>query len=59
LIDGIIPEPAGGAHWNYDQAAQQLKDFLVPVLRTLRTIPAEQRVQDRIEKFGRIGFWEE
>ena len=59
LIDGIIPEPAGGAHWDYDQAAQQLKNFLIPVLRSLREIPAEKRVQERIEKFGRMGFWEE
>src|SRR5690606_23607001 len=33
LIDGIIPEPIGGAHWDYDEAAQKLKDFLAPVIR--------------------------
>ncbi|MBM3412195.1 MAG: acetyl-CoA carboxylase carboxyltransferase subunit alpha [Bacteroidetes bacterium] len=59
LIDGIIPEPAGGAHWDYNQAARQLKDFLIPVLRSLREVPAEKRVLDRIEKFGQMGFWEE
>jgi acetyl-CoA carboxylase carboxyl transferase subunit alpha len=59
LIDGIIPEPIGGAHWDYDQAAQILKDYLVPVLRELKNVPAEQRVNTRIEKFGKMGFWEE
>src|SRR5579875_855913 len=29
LVDGIIPEPAGGAHWDYDEAAQILKSHLV------------------------------
>lgn len=59
LIDGIIPEPSGGAHWDYNEAAQILKDFLIPVLKELKEIPAEQRISNRIEKFGRMGFWEE
>ncbi|MEI6947222.1 acetyl-CoA carboxylase carboxyltransferase subunit alpha [Paraflavisolibacter sp. H34] len=59
LIDGIIPEPDGGAHWDYAQAAQMLKDYLVPVLQDLQKIPAEERVSRRIEKFGKMGFWEE
>src|SRR4028119_928790 len=28
LVDGIIPEPAGGAHWDYDGAAEILKAHL-------------------------------
>src|SRR5213595_1581729 len=31
LIDGIIPEPDGGAHWDYNQSAEILKNFLIPV----------------------------
>jgi acetyl-CoA carboxylase carboxyl transferase subunit alpha len=59
LIDGIIPEPPGGAHWDYDEAARILKEHLIGVLSTLRDIPADKRVSDRIEKFGKMGFWEE
>jgi acetyl-CoA carboxylase carboxyl transferase subunit alpha len=59
LIDGIIPEPPGGAHWDYDEAARILKEHLIGVLATLRDIPADKRVSDRIEKFGKMGFWEE
>jgi acetyl-CoA carboxylase carboxyl transferase subunit alpha len=59
LIDGIIPEPIGGAHWDYDQAAEILKDYLIPVVKELKQIPAEQRINERIEKFGKMGFWEE
>lgn len=59
LIDGIIQEPIGGAHWNYDQSAQILKDYLIPVLKELKQISPEHRVNDRIEKFGKMGFWEE
>jgi len=59
LIDGIIPEPVGGAHWDYDEAARILKDFLVPVIKDLKNVPADERVNTRIEKFGKMGFWEE
>jgi acetyl-CoA carboxylase carboxyl transferase subunit alpha len=59
LIDGIISEPDGGAHWNYAEAAQLLKDYVKPVLKELKQVPPEIRIKHRIEKFGRMGFWEE
>lgn len=59
LVDDIIPEPAGGAHWDYNEAAQILKRHLIKVIKELKAIPAEQRLKQRIEKFGRMGFWEE
>ena len=59
LIDGIIPEPLGGAHWDYDKAAHILRDFLIPVVKELKQFSPQQRVETRIEKFGKMGFWEE
>jgi acetyl-CoA carboxylase carboxyl transferase subunit alpha len=59
LIDGIIPEPVGGAHWDYDASAQILKNYLVPVLQELKRKTPEERSNGRIEKFGKMGFWEE
>lgn len=59
LVDDIIPEPIGGAHWDYNEAAEILKNYLSQVLQELKAIPEEQRVQNRIEKFGKMGFWDE
>ncbi|MER3497813.1 MAG: acetyl-CoA carboxylase carboxyl transferase subunit alpha [Chitinophagaceae bacterium] len=59
LIDGIIPEPLGGAHWDYTEAAQNLKSYILPVLRELKHMAPEQRINERIVKFGKMGFWEE
>ncbi len=59
LVDGIIPEPLGGAHWDYNDAAAILKSYIVPVIQQLKQIDPVQRVNDRIEKFGKMGFWEE
>ena len=59
LVDGVIPEPAGGAHWDYDAAADILKKFLLPVLAELKQIDPQQRSDQRIEKFGKMGFYDE
>jgi acetyl-CoA carboxylase carboxyl transferase subunit alpha len=59
LVDGIVPEPLGGSHWDYDEAAALLKDYLAPVLAELKTIAPEERVRQRIVKFSKMGFWEE
>jgi len=59
LVDGVIPEPLGGAHWDYDEAAEILKNYLLPIIAELKEVPAQTRVNERIEKFGRMGFWEE
>jgi acetyl-CoA carboxylase, carboxyl transferase, alpha subunit len=59
LVEGIIREPLGGAHWNYDEAANNLKEYLIPVIKELQKIPATERIKLRIEKFNKMGFWEE
>ncbi len=59
LVDAVIPEPLGGAHWDYAEAGEKLKTFLLPVIKELKAIPAEQRSQERIAKFNRMGFWDE
>lgn len=59
LVDGIIPEPIGGTHWDYDEAASILKNYLIPVLKELKQLTPEQRIEQRIKKFSKMGFWEE
>jgi len=59
LVDGVIPEPPGGAHWDYVGAADLLKAYLKPVIAELKSIPAQTRCEQRIEKFGKMGFWQE
>jgi len=59
LVEGIIPEPLGGAHWDYDEAAIILKNYLLPVLKELKKVKPEERIKQRIEKFSKMGFWEE
>src|SRR6266496_2663984 len=42
LIDGIIPEPVGGAHWDYDEAAALLKPYLINTINELKQMDPEE-----------------
>lgn len=59
LVDEIVHEPVGGAHWDYADAANILKSYIVRSLEELKSKDPLQRVNDRIEKYGKMGFWEE
>ncbi|RTL55952.1 MAG: acetyl-CoA carboxylase carboxyltransferase subunit alpha [Sphingobacteriales bacterium] len=59
LVDEIVPEPIGGAHWDYNQAAALLKTSISNALALVKNIDPEIRIQQRIEKFGKMGFWDE
>jgi acetyl-CoA carboxylase carboxyl transferase subunit alpha len=59
LIDEIVPEPLGGAHWDYDAAAASLKAKITEALAAVKDIPPATRVENRIEKYSKMGFWEE
>jgi acetyl-CoA carboxylase carboxyl transferase subunit alpha len=55
LIDGIIPEPPGGAHEDWDAAAELMKGHLTTRLRELQDLDANELVAHRYEKFRRMG----
>ena len=55
LIDGIIPEPLGGAHLDMDGATNIIKDILKKELQLLSAIDPQTRILNRIEKFGKMG----
>ena len=59
LVDGIIPEPLGGSHWDYDEAAQKLKHYILPLIKELQQLKPEERINQRIDKFNKMGFWDE
>lgn len=59
LVDGLIKEPLGGAHWDYDEAAANIKEYIKPVLQELKKKAADKRINERIEKFGNMGFYRE
>lgn len=57
LIDGIIKEPVGGAHTNMKEAAAELKKELKKHIKALNRKSADKRIEERIEKFGKMGAY--
>ena len=59
VIDGIVPEPVGGAHRDWEGAAGNLREALREHLRPLASMSPEDLVANRYEKFRKIGAFEE
>ena len=60
LIDGIIPEPPGGAHLDPDAAAQFLREPLKKALDEMSSLSTEQIITERYVKFRQMGdFFDE
>lgn len=55
LIDGIIPEPVGGAHADIDEATSIVKREVIKHLNKLTKTDPEKLVERRIEKFCGMG----
>jgi acetyl-CoA carboxylase carboxyl transferase subunit alpha len=55
LIDGIISEPAEGAHTDTDKAAEFVRDAIRSALAELTSRSSEELIDDRYEKFRRMG----
>lgn len=59
LVDGVIPEPVGGAHAQPEAMAATLKQTIIDALKELNAKTADQRIEERIEKFSKMGFYDE
>jgi acetyl-CoA carboxylase carboxyl transferase subunit alpha len=59
VVDEIIPEPEGGAHRDYDFIAANLGTALHRVLQELSKIPINELLEQRYQKFRRLGVFSE
>lgn len=55
MVDGVIKEPVGGAHVDTSAAAKELKKVLVSNIKELDKISPEDRINQRIDKFSKMG----
>lgn len=57
IVDRIVPEPFGGAHKNHEEAALMLKKVLKEELAQLVKVKPDKLIDNRLEKFGKMGAW--
>jgi acetyl-CoA carboxylase carboxyl transferase subunit alpha len=55
LVDGIIPEPAEGAHTDHDKAADFVRETLRTALAELSLQSGDELIEERYQKFRRMG----
>jgi acetyl-CoA carboxylase carboxyl transferase subunit alpha len=59
VVDEIVPEPAGGAHRNHQEMATTLKGVLVKAFERLRRVRPDKLLEQRYQKFRRMGVFDE
>lgn len=59
IVDEIVPEPDGGAHTDYDAAAQALKNALSSALKPLKKLKTETLLEKRYAKYRAMGVFSE
>ncbi len=59
IADEIIQEPDGGAHRNPDETAKVLKESILRNIDELSAIPIDELIRLRIEKYSKMGSWDE
>ena len=59
LIDGVIPEPAGGAHHDHAAASRALAEAVGAALDELAQLPVPTLLDQRYRKFRGFGEWVE
>jgi acetyl-CoA carboxylase carboxyl transferase subunit alpha len=59
IIDGIIPEPLGGAHYDWETAAQKLKEQVSTSINELDKLKCDEIKKDKYDKFRKMGVFVE
>lgn len=59
LIDDVILEPLGAAHTQPEEMAKTIKKYIEKNLKELNKIDAEKRIENKINKFSKMGFYDE
>ena len=59
VIDGIVPEPVGGAHNDHATAAESLKNAVLDALSQLDKLSIPQLLEERYQKFRKLGAFTE
>ena len=57
VIDGIIPEPIGGSHRDYDKSAKALKNQILDSLNRLKKLSVPKLIDQRVAKYSKMGQW--
>lgn len=59
LVDDIIPEPVGGAHSDRETTFITVKEYIENSYETLKKMPVDKMIDERMEKYFEMGEYKE
>lgn len=59
VVEEVIPEPMGGAHYNPEEAAAELGGILQKHLKELNKLSTDKLLEARYERYRKLGVFEE
>mgnify|MGYP000950764451 CR=1 FL=1 len=58
IIDEVVPEPLGGAHKDMEKMSEEIKKYIIKGLKEVRNQSIEDLIQNRYDKFRKIGEYQ-
>lgn len=59
LVDDIIPEPLGGAHYDRETTFKNVEKYVLKAFNELKDLSTEELVAQRMEKYSKMGEFKE
>lgn len=59
LVDDVIPEPLGGAHYDKETAFKSVEKYIMKAFNELKDLSTEKLVAQRMDKYSKMGEYKE
>ena len=59
LIDDIIPEPLGGAHYDKETTFKSVVEYVTKAFKELKDLSTKDLVAQRMDKYSKMGEFKE
>jgi len=57
LIDGIIKEPLGGAHYDRENAFKEVEKTIIKAYKELKDLSVDELIKQRMDKYCNMGVY--
>ena len=59
LVDDVIPEPLGGAHYDKETTFKTVEQYIMNAFNELKDLSTEELVTQRMDKYSKMGEYKE
>jgi acetyl-CoA carboxylase carboxyl transferase subunit alpha len=59
LVDDIIPEPLGGAHYDRETTFKTVQQYITKFYKDLKDLSTTELVAQRMDKYSKMGEYKE